>query len=164
VETLRIGDPVSTQHHGPKSIRWIGKRSIKLAPNFPKIKFRPIQISEGALGQGLLRTPLRLSRQHRLLVSSPISQRMFGTQDCLIAAIKLTDLLGIAIDTDCAGVTYIHLLFDEHEVITANGAPCESLHTGPEAMKSIPAATHAELFAIFPELMAKSCPRALAAL
>jgi len=164
VETLRIGDPVSTRHHGPKSIRWIGKRSIKLAPNFPKNKFRPIQISEGALVQGLTRTPLRLSRQHRLLVSSPISQRMFGTQDCLIAAIKLTDLPGIAIDTDCAGVTYIHLLFDEHEVITANGAPCESLHTGPEAMKSIPAATHAELFAIFPELMAKSCPRALAAL
>ena len=164
METLRIGDPVSTRHHGPKSIRWIGKRSIKLAPNFPKNKFRPIQISEGALVQGLPRTPLRLSRQHRLLVSSPISQRMFGTQDCLIAAIKLTDLPGIAIDTDCAGVTYIHLLFDEHEVITANGAPCESLHTGPEAMKSIPAATRAELFAIFPELMAKSCPRALAAL
>jgi hypothetical protein len=66
---------------------------------------------------------LLISRQHRLLVSWPISQRMFGTQDCLIAAIKLTDLPRIAIDTDCTDVTYIHLLFDQHEVITANGAP-----------------------------------------
>jgi hypothetical protein len=95
---------------------------------------------------------------------SPISQGMFGTQDCLIAAIKLTDLPGIAIDTYCGDVTYIHLLFDQHEVITADGAPCESLHTGPEAIKSIPAAARSELFAIFPELMAKSCPRPLAAL
>ena len=164
VETLRIGDTVITRHHGPQSIRWIGKRSLKLAPNFPENKFRPIHISEGALGQGLPRTPLRLSRQHRLLVSSPISQRMFGTQDCLIAAIKLTDLPGIAIDTECGDVTYIHLLFDQHEVITANGAPCESLHTGPEAIKSIPAAARSELFAIFPELVAKSCSRPLAAL
>ena len=116
------------------------------------------------MGQSLPRAPLRLSRQHRLLVSTPISQRMFGTQDCLIAAIKLTDLPGIAIDTDCGDVTYIHLLFDKHEVITANGAPFERLHTGPEAIKSIPAAARSELFAIFPELMAKCCPRPLAAL
>ena len=123
METLRIGDLVSARHHGPQSIRWIGKRSIKLAPNFSKNKFRPIQISEGALGQGLPLAPLLISRQHRLLVSSPISERMFGTQDCLIAAIKLTDLPRIAFDTDCTDVTYIHLLFDQHEVITANGAP-----------------------------------------
>ena len=74
---------------------------------------------------------------------------MFGTQDCLIAAIKLTDLLRIAIDTDCTDVTYVHLLFNQHEIITASGAPCESLHTGPEVMKYIPAAARAELFAIF---------------
>ena len=63
---------------------------------------------------------------------------MFGTRDSLIAAVKLTDLPGISIDTHCSAVTYIHLLFNQHEVIFANGAPCESLHTGAEAMKSIP--------------------------
>ena len=39
VETLRISDPVCTLHHGQQSIRCIGKRSIKVAPNFPKINF-----------------------------------------------------------------------------------------------------------------------------
>ena len=57
VEMLRVGDLVSTRHHGPQSVRWIGKRSIKLAPNFSKNKFRPIQISECALGQGLSHAP-----------------------------------------------------------------------------------------------------------
>ena len=89
---------------------------------------------------------------------------MFGTLDCLIAAIKLIDLPRIAIDTDCTDVTYIHLLFDQHEVKTANGAPCESLHTGPEALKYIPATACAELFTIFTELMKRSCQRPLAAL
>ena len=164
VETLCVGDLVRTRPHGPQTIRWIGRRSVKLAPYFPKDKLRPIEISIGALGQGLPREPLRLSRQHRVLVSSPINQRMFGTQDSLIAAVKLTDLPGIHIDTDCTEVTYIHLLFDQHEVIFANGAPCESLHTGPEAIKSISPAARAELFAIFPELMTAPNQRRLAAL
>ncbi|MDO7588668.1 MAG: Hint domain-containing protein [Planktomarina temperata] len=164
VETLCVGDLVRTRHHGPQTIRWIGRRSVKLAPYFPKDKLRPIEISIGALGQGLPREPLRLSRQHRVLVSSPINQRMFGTQDSLIAAVKLTDLPGIHIDTDCTEVTYIHLLFDQHEVIFANGAPCETLHTGPEALKSISSAARAELFAIFPELMTAPSQHRLAAL
>ncbi|MDB2605148.1 Hint domain-containing protein [Planktomarina temperata] len=164
VETLCVGDLVRTRHHGPQTIRWIGRRSVKLAPYFPKDRFRPIEISIGALGQGLPREPLRLSRQHRVLVSSPINQRMFGTQDSLIAAVKLTDFPGIHIDTDCTEVTYIHLLFDQHEVIFANGAPCESLHTGPEALKSISSAARAELFAIFPELMTAPSQHRLAAL
>ena len=89
---------------------------------------------------------------------------MFGTRDSLIAAVKLTDLPGISIDTHCTAVTYIQLLFDQHEVIFANGAPCESLHTGPEAMKSISPAARAELFALFPELMTDPNLRRLAAL
>jgi hypothetical protein len=164
VETLCVGDLVRTRHHGPQTIRWIGRRSVKLAPYFPKDKLRPIEIFIGALGKGLPREPLRLSRQHRVLVSSPINQRMFGTPDSLIAAVKLIDLSGIHIDTDCTEVTYIHLLFDQHEVIFANGAPCESLHTGPEAIKSISPAARAELFAIFPELMTAPNQRRLAAL
>ena len=68
-ERFRTGDLVRTLHHGPQSIRWIGKKAIKLAPNFSQDKLRPIQISISALGQGLPHKPLRLSRQHRLLVS-----------------------------------------------------------------------------------------------
>ncbi len=140
------------------------EKILKTRTHFPKDRFRPIEISIGALGQGLPREPLRLSRQHRVLVSSPVNQRMFGTQDSLIAAVKLIDLPGIHIDTDCTEVTYIHLLFDQHEVIFANGAPCESLHTGPEALKSISSAARAELFAIFPELMTAPSQHRLAAL
>tara|TARA_B100000497_G_scaffold39310_1_gene45981 strand:- start:142 stop:384 length:243 start_codon:yes stop_codon:yes gene_type:complete len=58
VETLRTGDLVRTLHHGPQSIRWIGKKAIKLAPNFSQDKLRPIQISIGALGQVLPHKPL----------------------------------------------------------------------------------------------------------
>ena len=55
VETLCVGDLVRTRHHGPQTIRWIGRRSVKLAPYFPEDKLRPIKISIGALGQALPR-------------------------------------------------------------------------------------------------------------
>ena len=86
---------------------------------------------------------LLVSRQHRMLVSSYISQRIFGVRDVLIPSIKLIVLPGIFIELDLIEVDYIHLLFDRHKIIYAERAPNESLYTGPEALKSIsPSARH----------------------
>lgn len=121
----------------------------------------PVKILAGALGQGLPRRDLLVSRQHRMLVSSAISQRMFGSPEVLIPAIKLTKIPGIFVDTAVTKVEYFHLVLDEHEVIFAEGAPTESLLTGPSAMKAMSPEAREELFTIFPELMAchnTTCP------
>jgi hypothetical protein len=95
---------------------------------------------------------LVVSRQHRILVRSKVAERMFGTSEALIAAIKLTALPGIYVDEEASEVEYFHILFDSHEVIWAEGTPSESLFTGPQALKSVPREARAKLEMLFPEM------------
>ncbi|WP_317055938.1 Hint domain-containing protein [Roseovarius rhodophyticola] len=115
-------------------------------------KLRPVRIMAHALGGGLPKRDLLVSRQHRMLVRSKIVQRMFGVDEVLVPAIKLTALPGIFVDEEIDHVSYYHLLFDQHEVIYAEDAPTESLYTGPETLKSISSEAREEILTIFPEL------------
>lgn len=152
ISTLEPGDLVKSAYEKLLPLRWIGRRKLTQdeLQAFPHL--RPIRISAGAMGNGLPVRDLLVSRQHRMLVSSPVARRMFGSEDVLIAAIKLTELPGIYVDETVQEVEYIHLLFDQHEVILAEGSPSESLFTGAEALKSVSEEARQEIFTLFPEL------------
>lgn len=152
VEDLASGDLVLTLDGGYRPIRLNMSREVAPKALNSNAKLRPVKITAGALGKGLPKTDLSVSRQHRMLVSSHIAERMFGTSDVLIPAIRLTDLPGCIVDEECSSVCYHHLVFDRHEIVFANGSPSESFYPGPEAMKSIPHGTKSELMEIFPEL------------
>jgi hypothetical protein len=92
-----------------------------------------------------------------MLVRSRIVQRMFGAPEVLVAAIRLVDTPGIYVDENVDEVEYFHLLFDEHQVIFAGGAPTESLFTGVEALRALDPNARREIFEIFPDL-AKGLP------
>ncbi|MFG5380923.1 Hint domain-containing protein [Yoonia sp. R2-816] len=152
IEDLNLGDSVSTAQNGYQTIRWIGKRRLNAEELKKNPKLRPVRIRACALGAGLPTRDLLVSRQHRMLVSSEVAERMFGLDAILVSAIKLTGLPGVEIDEVAAEVEYIHLLFDKHEIIYAEGAPSESLFTGPQALKSVPKAARDEILSLFPEL------------
>ncbi|SLN71521.1 Poly(beta-D-mannuronate) C5 epimerase 7 [Roseovarius albus] len=117
-------------------------------------KLYPIRISAGSLGNHLPHRDLLVSRQHRMVVSSKISKRMFGSTEILVPAVRLLDLPGVFADERVERLEYFHLLFDQHEVIFAEGAPTESLYAGPEALKSVPPEIRQEMLTLFPELRA----------
>lgn len=48
------------------------------------------------------------------------------------------------------GVTFWHLLFDQHEIVTSNGLPTESFRPGPVAMRGLDQAVAIELCKFFP--------------
>ncbi|MEL7181081.1 MAG: Hint domain-containing protein [Pseudomonadota bacterium] len=152
IEDLAVGDLVMTRDHGPQPIRWIGSRVIGMDELRAAPKQRPVQIAAGALGQGLPLRDLTVSRQHRVLVRSKIAERMFGKMEVLVPAVKLVEIPGIYVDEVCTTVTYLHLLFDQHQIIYAEDAPTESLFTGPEALKSVSPAARAEILTLFPEV------------
>lgn len=151
IEEIKPGDRIMTQD-GLKEVRWIGRRAILADELRTQPKLYPVRIMAGALGNNLPRKDLLVSRQHRMVVDSTIAQRMFGNAEVLVPAIKLTELPGIYCDETVEEVEYFHLLFDQHEVIYAEGAPTESLFTGPEALNAISAAAREEIYMLFPEI------------
>lgn len=152
VEDLQVGDLVLTADNGPKPILWIGTNKFSKSFLAQKETLRPIRISAGALGTGLPTSDLIVSPQHRILVRSAIAQKMFGTNEVLVAAKQLLQLGGVDIAYDIDEVQYTHFMFDQHEVVISNGAQTESLFTGPVALNSVNELARAEILAIFPEL------------
>lgn len=155
VENLREGDHVALYDGSTAPVLRIFRRHVapEMLHLFPKLL--PVRITAGALGDGLPKRDLLVSRQHCMLVRSKISERMFGSE-VLIPAIKLTTLPGI-FEEQVTEITYHHILFDRHQVIFAEGAPTESLYTGTEALKTVSPDARTELLTLFPELQTEDC-------
>ena len=149
---LEIGDKVLTRDNGYQPIRWIGQRVLDENTLRERPALTPIRIRAGALGRGLPTSDLIVSPQHRILVRSQIAERMFGTREVLVAAKQLLVSEGIDIANDMTQITYVHFLFDDHQIVVSNGAETESLYTGEEALKSVSPEARAEIMALFPEL------------
>lgn len=146
---IKIGDLISTER-GPKPVRWVGLRKLSAAELAAEEKLRPVRISAGALGDGLPQADLSVSRQHRIMIRSTVCERMFSTPDALIAAIHLCTLQGVQIDDAAEEVEYVHILFDEHEIVYAENTPVESLLLGEQAKKVLPKEALEEIRLIFP--------------
>ncbi|WP_439122821.1 Hint domain-containing protein [Marivita sp.] len=151
VEQLEPGDYVQTLGGPALPLRLNLKRSLSPFELMANPTLRPVCIEAGALGVGLPASKLYVSRQHRMLVASAIGKRMFGKAKVLIAAIRLTILPGCYIDSRPRHLTYHHLVFDEHAIVFANGAPSESFFPGPQAVRSLTQSAHREFTALFPD-------------
>lgn len=151
VEDIRVGDLVMTRDNGFQAVRWTGARPVTAPEIAANPALAPVRIAAGALGPGLPAQDLLVSQQHRVLVRSAIATRMFGAQELLVAAKHLTEVEGIDILTDAPGVTYVHLMFEAHEILVSNGAETESLYPGPQALLALGDAAH-EIFTLFPQL------------
>lgn len=152
IEDLRVGDHVLTYDGDHEPIRWIGSCGLSASDMRNRPNLNPILIRADAVTPGVPAQDLCVSPQHRMLVSSKIAMRMFGTRDVLIPAHKLLPLPGIDLmAVPEAGVEYWHILFDAHHVIWSNGAPSESLYTGDQALKALSPEAREEIEALFPQ-------------
>lgn len=152
VERLAVGDEVLTVDAGVQRLRWIGTRQLDAAELARAPHLQPIRIAAGSLGRNLPERDLVVSPQHRCLVRSRIAERMAGGAEVLVAAKHLLGLPGISVVPPDAPVTYIHLLFDRHELVWSNGTVTESFYLGDQAVASVDAAAREEILALFPDL------------
>lgn len=149
---LTTDDLVRTRDAGFQPVRWTGHRHLSAVDLAAVPDLRPIRIKAGALGDSIPALDLVVSPQHRILIRSRIAQKMFDTFEVLVAAKQLLAVDGVEVAEDLTQVTYVHFLFDDHQIVFSNGAETESLHTGSQALKSVGPAAREEIFSIFPEL------------
>ncbi len=148
---LRIGDMVQTRDEGMQPIRWVGRREMTGAQLAQNPKLNPVLIRAGALGHGLPERDLLVSPQHRMLVGNAKVQLWFAEDEVLVAARHLTCLDGVEqIAPD--SVTYVHFMFDSHQVVMGEGTWSESFQPGDHVLRGMDDAQRNELAEIFPEL------------
>lgn len=164
VEKLNVGDRIETLDNGAQSIRWVGRRSLSVPTMLQYPNLRPILIPAGALSPGIPEADLYVSPQHRILVRSRIAHRMFGVDEILVAAKKLVGVNGIRVDHTAWKATYLHVLLDRHNILLANGAPCESLFLGPQCRQSLGSEAIEEISLIFASIPDGSTPQQVARL
>lgn len=153
VEHLRPGDRVMTRDNGPQPLRWIGQTTLRGVALTPRL--RPVRISAGAFGEGVPLRDMWVSPNHRMLVMSPRTALYFDEPEVLVAAKHLEGLNGVA-EVAPRQVTYLHMLFDRHELVLANGAWTESFQPGDWSLGGIGADQRAEILDLFPELRAQA--------
>ena len=154
VEELQVGDAVITRDNGIQLINWIGTRRFggrELANN-PHLY--PVLIRAGSLGCGLPERDMRLSPNHRVLVSSDQTQLYFEEREVLVAAKHLVNNRGVY-EVESLGTTYIHFLFDRHEVVLSNGSWSESFQPADASLRGLGNAQRQEIFEIYPDLTKK---------
>ncbi len=151
VENLRPGDSVFTRDNGVQELRWVGSKSLTGRDLMKEPKLRPVLIRAGSLGMGLPVSDMAVSPNHRMLISGAETALMFGEREVLASAKHLTGRAGID-QVAASHVTYIHLLFDRHEVILADGAWTESFQPGDYSVGGLDKAQRCEVLTLFPEL------------
>ncbi|WP_415183553.1 Hint domain-containing protein [Phaeovulum sp.] len=151
IENVRVGQKVMTRDSGYRRVRWVGRRDLTTANLAANPKLRPVLIRQGALQNGLPNADMLVSPQHRMLLTGPRAELCFGESEVLVAAVHLLGQPGFE-RSDVKAVSYIHIMFDAHEIVLANGAWSESFQPGQLVLNGLEQAQRNEILTIFPEL------------
>ncbi len=127
VSRLHPGDMVRLARGGMAAVRWVGRRRVDCARHSRPWDVLPVRVRAGAFAPGVPARDLRLSPDHAVFADGDAEA---GAPGVLIPVRHL--LNGSTVVQERAGaVTYFHVELAAHDVILAEGLPCESyLDTG----------------------------------
>ncbi|MGX9354277.1 Hint domain-containing protein [Roseobacteraceae bacterium S113] len=151
VESLRPGDKVLTRDNGFQTIRWVGTRKLSRAELAANPELQPVRIAADSLGPNMPEREMLVSPQHRMLLGNTQTELWFGEEEVLVAAVNMTELYGVD-QMQMEEVTYVHILFDQHELVVSDNTWSESFQPGDMTLASMEHDQREELFALFPEL------------
>ena len=143
VESLKSGDLIVTRDRGAQPLRWTGQRTVSAIG-----ALAPIEIAANQFGR---HETLVFSPQHRILITDALAELLFGEPEVLVAASHLVN--DNTVRRRIGGyVTYVHLMFDHHEVVYSGGLATESFLPGPETRNVFEQATLDEIHEIFGDI------------
>lgn len=89
----------------------------------------PVTISAHLFGNT---RAITVSPQHRVLVTGPEAEVLFGTARLLVPAVHLVGMPGVT-QAETEAIAYYHLVFDQHRIVETSGLLSESFYPGPQA-------------------------------
>lgn len=143
IEDLKPGDKVLTRDHGPQSVRWLSKATLRAVG-----AFAPVVITTGTLGNS---GDLIVSPHHRVFLYQRQRPAGLHTSELLVQAKHLVDDETV-FQREGGFVDYFSLIFDHHEIIYAEGVPAESLMVNDATLSRLPSEIADDLKARFPGL------------
>jgi hypothetical protein len=130
IETLVPGDMILTRDHGRQPLRWLGRATLRATG-----AFAPVVIGKGRMGNA---GDLIVSQHHRLFLYQRDRRPGVPMAEILVQACHLVD--GETITLREGGFAdYFSLVFDRHEIVYAEGIPCESLMVNEATLPRLPA-------------------------
>jgi hypothetical protein len=120
-DAIRVGDFVTTHDGGAQPVKWIAHRSLRAWG-----RYAPIVFEDQAIGNT---GELVLSQQHRVLIHAPEARAAFGTDAVLVPAVAFVNGETIRLRPR-SSIVYIHILLENHHILTAQSVACESLFLG----------------------------------
>ncbi|WP_120501633.1 Hint domain-containing protein [Roseovarius sp. EL26] len=155
IETLKPGEQVLVSDGTLQTVRWIGRRTLSANDLRRHPHLKPIRIKAGTFGHNMPAIDVLVSPQHRIAITSPDMELLFEETQMLATANSLIDGGDVLQDEQASAVTYIHILFDQHQLVNVEGFWSESFYPGPCSMDAMALETRNELLEIFPILADK---------
>jgi hypothetical protein len=153
VANLRPGDLVVTRDHGLRPVRLVWSRTVTEADVAADPSLAPVCLRPRAIGPMMPQRDLVVAGDHRLLIPG---YRLTDQPDASAALIPAREIAGTSdaafVDRARGEMTFWNLVFDAHEVFTANGQPVESFHITEGSMALVPPAVRARIGEVFPEV------------
>lgn len=159
IETLLPGDRVLTRDRGFQPIRWIGRKTFGTAELQANAALHPILFRKGSLGPAQPARDMMVSRQHCMLQDGARAGLYFGEDEVFVRALHMVGLPGVTAAL-VQEVTYLHLMFDHHEVILADGVWSESFQPAARNIGGLDEDARAELLAVFADMPEPANPEA----
>jgi hypothetical protein len=151
VERLKRGMRVVTRDNGLARVEWVGRRTVSYDELEIDTELRPILIQAHALGEGRPTRDMLVSPSHRFLIGPEQAFLNLLEDEALVAARHLVDHWHIR-PAEMLGVSYIHILCDQHQVIMADGAWTETFHPDDQTMRGLGNSQRRELIELFPDI------------
>lgn len=152
VEDLAIGDLVDTRDHGPQEVRWIGEKFVSAGALERAPHLQPILIRKDSIAPSVPDRDMLVSPQHRMLIENAATQLWLGEDEVLVKAKHMTHKSGVDQIEAEEGITYIHVMFDQHEILLVDNAWTESFQPGDIVNADGADGVFDELLELFPEL------------
>lgn len=119
VEQLCVGDLMRLARGGTAAVRWLGHRSVDCSRHPRPWDVWPIRVNAGAFGTGQPHHDLWLSPDHAVFI------------DGVLIPVRYLINGATIVQEPVDAVTYWHVELETHDILLAEGLPCESyLDTG----------------------------------